>query len=86
MPWVSNKGKGTTMHNNNKGKGQRCISIIVHDVVQFLRRVYADLVLTKFVRFGHLGPKLADIYAEVPNTRCAWAGGTFFQLWFCVRK
>ncbi len=20
------------------------------------------------------------------NTRCTWAGGTFFQLWFCVRK
>jgi hypothetical protein len=34
MSRVSNKGRGTTMHNNNKEKGQRCISIIVHVLVQ----------------------------------------------------
>jgi hypothetical protein len=61
MPRVSNRGKGTTMHNNNKGKGQRSISIIVHKVVQFLHRGYINLVLTKFVRFGHWGLGLADI-------------------------
>ncbi len=61
MPRVSNKGKGTKMHNNNKEKGQRCISIIVHNVVQFLCGAYVDLVLTKFVRFGHLGLGPADI-------------------------
>ncbi len=58
---VSNKGKGTTMHNNNKGKGQICISMTVHKVVQFLRRASVDLVLKKIVRFGHLGLEPADI-------------------------
>jgi hypothetical protein len=27
------QGEGKTMHNNNKGKGQRCISIIVQEVL-----------------------------------------------------
>jgi hypothetical protein len=48
----------------SKGKGQRCIGIIVHEVVQFLWRAYVNLVMTKNVRFCHLGLGLADIVLD----------------------
>jgi hypothetical protein len=43
------QGEGDKDAYNNKRKGQRCISIIVHKVVQLLRVAHVDLVLTKFV-------------------------------------